>query len=131
MKVNIIRTYSDKITTGVLSVEDRFMTHTMELPWNNNNRNISCIPEGMYQVIKQSATKIRPYDYFRFVHVDGRTGILIHRITYVKDLRGCIGVGREWFDINKDGTPDLIKSGQALTEMIKILPDQFTITIKS
>jgi hypothetical protein len=131
MKIEIKRTYNTKITTGVLSIGSEFMTNTMELPWLNNGRNISCIPEGMYEVIKQKATKTRPYDFFRLMFVPDRSGILIHRITYVKDLRGCIGVGREWFDLNKDGIPELIKSGDALREMINRLPDSFTLEIKS
>jgi hypothetical protein len=131
MRVQLVRTYSTKITTGVLSIGNEFMTNTMELPWLNNGRNISCIPEGMYEVIKQKATQTRPYDFFRLMFVPDRSGILIHRITYVKDLRGCIGVGREWIDLNKDGIPDLIKSGDALREMINRLPDTFTLEIKS
>jgi len=131
MKTTITRIYSTKITTGVFSMESGFMTNTMELPWVNNARNISCIPEGLYEVIKQKATKTRPYDFFRLMFVPNRSGILIHRITYVKDLRGCIGVGREWFDLNKDGIPELIRSGDALREMINRLPDTFTLEIKS
>ena len=131
MTVTIERTYNTKQTTGIFTVDEKIICLTMELPWMKNERMISCVPEGLYNVIKQSATKYRPYNFFRFTHVPGRDGILIHKITYVKDLKGCIGVGKELRDLNKDGTMDMIRSGEALAELYSLLPDNFTVRIIS
>lgn len=102
---------------------------TMELPWKSNKRGISCIPDGTYLVVKQPPKPGRDYPYFRIPDVEGRSGILIHRITYVKDLRGCIGVGGRFVDLNKDGVPDMVDSGKKLQWMIDNLPDQFLLVI--
>ena len=125
----IVRTYNKKITTGNWMHDDELICHTLELPWQGNERRISCIPEGFYNVIKQKASNTRPYDFFRITNVQGRSGILIHKITYVKDLLGCIGVGMELKDLNRDGTVDMIRSGEALSKLMSILPDQFTLNI--
>ena len=103
---------------------------TMELPWLDNKNSVSCIPEGTYTVIKQPAKPSRNYPYFRIPTVKGRSGILLHRITYVKDLRGCIGVGSRFADLNGDKVPDMTGSGVKLQWMIDNLPDTFTLTIK-
>jgi hypothetical protein len=102
---------------------------TMELPWKDNRRSISCIPEGIYKVIKQPPKESRPYPYFRLPNVSGRSGILIHRITYVKDLKGCIGVGAKFMDLNKDGNLDMIESSRTLAWMTENLPDEFELQI--
>lgn len=130
MKVEIERVYLPTETLGSLYVDGKFMCKTMELPWKNNQRSISCIPEGEYDVIKQYPKDDRPYMYFRLPKVEGRSGILIHRITYVSGLKGCIGVGKEFKDLNNDGVPDIIRSGEALEELINLLPDSFKITIR-
>lgn len=128
--VVIERVYLPTETLGSMYVNGEFACKTMELPWKDNQRSISCIPEGSYKVIKQPPKADRPYPYFRFPSVPGRTGILIHKISYVSGLKGCIGVGMEFADLNKDGVPDIIRSGEALQMLIDKLPDEFTIVIR-
>lgn len=115
---------------GSFEVDGKEICKSLELPWKENQRSISCIPAGTYDVIKQPPKADRPYAYFRFVSVPGRSGILIHKITYVTGLKGCIGVGKATADLNHDGLPDIIRSGEALAELINLLPDKFQITIE-
>lgn len=103
---------------------------TMELPWKKNKRGISCIAEDTYTVIKQPPKLTRPYPYFRIPNVPGRSGILIHLITYVKDLLGCIGVGGAFKDLNKDGVPDIVDSRKALDHLMAVLPETFLLVIR-
>lgn len=115
---------------------------TMELPWRNNRGGetadvASCIPEGLYIFRKNPPKPTRDYGYFRCDHVPGRTKnadgksrILIHRITYVKDLLGCIGVGSRFRDFNLDGIPDMEESGVKLQWMYKNFPNEFELLIK-
>jgi hypothetical protein len=125
---------------------------TMELPWRNNQRDnpktieneASCIPYGIYIVEKQDPSFGRDYGYFRFRAIEGRvinkwaldsngnpmSAILMHRITYVKDLLGCIGIGSRFKDLNKDGVPDMVESGKKLQWMYENLPDVFELEIK-
>jgi len=130
------RVYLQTETLGSIYDGKELVTKTMELPWKNNQSNISCIPEGEYLVMKQAPSFGRAYGYFRFKEVPGRgmnyiakaSTILIHRITYVKDLQGCIGVG-EFKDLNGDNVPDMINSGKTLQKMYETLPDQFLLNI--
>lgn len=131
---------------SIYSPQGGLVCKTMELPWRDNKRGISCIPEGLYYVVKKPPIERddpqtpedesggrhpRPYWHFRLPKVKGRSGILIHRITYVKDLQGCIGVGVKHVDLNKDGVPDMIESGKALQELVDTLPDEFNLLIDS
>lgn len=116
---------------------------TMELPWRNNVSSsdplkASCIPRGLvYIVKKQPPGRGRKYGYFRIKHVPGRnvdhvTGMsrcLVHPITLVSGLLGCIGVGSRHVDINKDGVPDMVDSTNKLKWMYDNLPDEFELEI--
>lgn len=124
------RVYLPTETLGsIYSPSGELICKTLELPWLENKRSVSCIPEGSYRVIYQPPKPGRDYEYFRLPLVPGRSGILIHRITFVKDLKGCIGVGSRFMDLNKDGVPDMVESGRKLQWMIDNLPREFTLTI--
>ena len=136
----IERVYLGTETLGSFYDSDmKLIAKTMELPWKDNKSNVSCIPEGEYFVKKQKpGTAGRDYGYFRFVHVSGRgvntalgmSTILMHRITFVKDLKGCIGIGSRFKDFNKDGIPDMEESGKKLQWMYENLPDEFDLIIR-
>lgn len=70
---------------------------TLELPEKNNQRNISCIPEGAYiaERVLGVTTSGGMYitETFRLQDVPGRSGILFHVGNTVKDTQGCILVG--------------------------------------
>lgn len=132
------RVYLETETLG--SIYDKnagLVCKTMELPWKDNQNNISCIPEGLYTLTKEPpipandplGRKQRDYWHFRFQSVPKRRGILIHKITYVKDLQGCIGVGSKFTDFNKDGVPDMEGSTAALQLMVDTFPDRFKLRI--
>lgn len=124
------RVYLPTETLGsIYSPSGELICKTMELPWRENKRAISCIPEGIYHVIKQPPKESRPYPYFRLPNVPGRSGILIHRITYVNGLLGCIGVGSRFHDFNKDGVPDMAESSKKLQWMIENMPEEFNLLI--
>lgn len=82
---------SDEGTLGVLRVNFMIVCVTLELPWRENQQNVSCIPTGTYIV--------RPYissrfgEVFEVGKVPGRYGILIHPGNTAKDSTGCILVG--------------------------------------
>ena len=72
------------------------MCDTLENPWLNNQRNISCIPDGRYDVrirlARESAT--RDYIHLLVQEVPERSYILFHIGNTAKDTRGCILVGQ-------------------------------------
>jgi hypothetical protein len=130
MELTIKRVYLPTETLGsIYNPDGVVLCKTMELPWLNNRRAISCIPEGKYTCIREFFTVKHPYPHFRLPKVEGRSGILIHRITFVSGLKGCIGVGQAFADLNKDGVPDIIRSGIALQELYDSTPDSFVLNI--
>ncbi len=76
-------------TNGNLFYKDRLICHTIELPWLNNEHNISCIPEGRYQLNKCFSEKFGWH--FTVRDVTNRKFIAIHPANdALKELRGCI-----------------------------------------
>jgi len=93
----IIRdTFSDKSTIGELFINGERFCDTLENPWLDNQRNISCIPAGEYPVRlrypRESAT--REYLHLLVQDVPNRDYILFHRGNFPKDTSGCILVGQ-------------------------------------
>jgi len=73
--VLLLRTESsEQGTFGILVFNDEYL-HTAELPWKGNKPNISCIPEGTYQVSMRVSPK---YGQCFIVAVEGRSYILFH-----------------------------------------------------
>lgn len=65
--------------------------YTLELPWHDNQTNISCIPEGTYKV--QIHNSPRFGNCLKVLNVPNRTDILIHSGNTDKDTKGCILIG--------------------------------------
>lgn len=134
MEIEIQRTYSEKATYGELSVIDDhniiFECKTLELPWKDNQRMISCIPEGEYMVWKMKPTAKRKYEYFWVKDVPGRDSILFHPGNYTSQILGCILPGESHTDLNKDGIKDITNTTATLKILTSILPDKFKLTIK-
>ena len=88
--------FTDKSTIGELFVNGERFCDTLELPWKDNQRSISCIPEGEYPVRirlpRESAT--RDYMHLLVKDVKDRDYILFHIGNTAKDTRGCILVGQ-------------------------------------
>ena len=88
-------TFTDQSTLGKLYLNGEYMCDTLENPWLNNQRNISCIPDGQYDVrirlARESAT--RDYIHLLVQEVPERSYILFHIGNTAKDTQGCILVG--------------------------------------
>jgi hypothetical protein len=129
------RTYGQLQTSGCLYVFDGdhtlFNCITLELPWKNNQKNISCYPAGKYDVIKYK----RPNGRWSFwvQNVPGRSSILFHSGTYVAtskpDSEGCTLVGFRYDDINDDGNIDILESQKALDMLLYLMPAKFSLTV--
>ena len=86
MELELIRAYDPDGTNGELIVR---VCCTVELPWLQNKRNVSCIPEGRYELMKRTTPKRG--QHLLVLNVKGRDGILIHPANNaLKELRGCI-----------------------------------------
>lgn len=124
-----------KETQGVMYVidDDRilFTCTTLELPWKDNQRRISCIPAGKYDIRKYSSpSKGR---VFLLEEVPNRSFIEIHSGNFHFDVLGCILVGDATIghvDINGDGLLDVVNSKNTLNHLLDIVPEKSTINIK-
>jgi hypothetical protein len=97
-KINLLLirdTFTEQSTLGKLYLNGEFMCDTLENPYINNERNISCIPHGQYdvriRVARESAT--RDYVHLLVQEVPNRSYILFHIGNTAKDTKGCILVG--------------------------------------
>ena len=86
MELELVRTYGPQGTNGELYYQ---ICKTIELPWLQNQRSISCIPEGRYELKKRFTKKHNLH--LLVVDVTGRDGILVHPANdALSELRGCI-----------------------------------------
>lgn len=97
-KINLLLirdTFSNNSTIGELFINGERMCDTLENPFINNERNISCIPEGEYKVRLRLARESATRDYLHLLvqDVPNRDWILFHRGNTSKDTSGCILVG--------------------------------------
>ena len=135
MRVEIKRiNKSDDQILGILTIFDKhnfpfWECRTLELPDKDNQRRISCIPDGEYEVIKRWSEKYG--NHFHILDVDGRDYILIHAANFVRQLLGCIAVGLSHTDIDGDGLRDVTSSKNTLKQLNEILPKRFNLKITS
>ena len=97
-KINLVlerEIFTDKSVIGTLYLNGIRICDTLENPWIDNARNISCIPEGKYDVRLRLARESGTRDYLHLLvkAVPDRTYILFHKGNYPKDTRGCVLVG--------------------------------------
>ena len=97
-KINLLLirdTFTEESTLGELFINGERICDTLENPYLDNQRNISCIPEGKYPVRirlpRESAT--RDYIHLLVKDVKDRDYILFHIGNTAKDTSGCILVG--------------------------------------
>lgn len=136
--VHLIRlVHSSKNTLGVL-YSDKIFLFTQELPWLNNIKRISCIPEiqklspehptdDFYIALPRYSDKFK--QHFHIINVPNRSYILIHSLNFYTQTSGCIGIGKSISDINKDNILDTANSFKALSMLIATYPNGFRLII--
>jgi hypothetical protein len=104
-----------------------FKCKVLELPDRNNQKSISRILAGKYKcVLRYSVT----YGWhYHVLDVKGRTLILVHFGNYYLDTEGCLIVGNNFTDINKDGYRDVTSSRKTLKKMLAIVGNEFELLI--
>ena len=85
----LTRTYFPEGTNGTLMCEGKLVCHTIELPWKNNEKRVSCIPEGKYFIKKRYSQKFQWH--LEVLDVKNRSLILFHPANNaLLELNGCI-----------------------------------------
>ena len=124
-------TFTEESTIGELFVNGELFCDTLENPWKENQRNISCIPAGEYKVrvrpARQSAT--RDYVHLLVKDVPNRSYVLFHRGNTAKDTRGCILVGKgTQQDVVYNST---LAMGLLMKEIINLGGENINLIIKN
>ena len=140
-KLHLNRTYELEQTLGeayLYSNEDKlFAFKTLELPWRGNERNVSCISEGTYEVVRRFSQKYK--HHLHITGVAGRSLILIHWGNYAgsvnpatghPDIKGCILVGRHHKDIDGDGIKDITSSKDTFNKLMSYIEDNDVIELE-
>ena len=105
-------------TFGVLMDErDVPFCLTLELSWNDNKRNKSCIPRGYYVCQRIDSPKFG--DTFQVMHVKDRDNILFHKGNVNANTKGCILLGEQFEEVL--GQPGIAHSGKGFNEFMSKL----------
>lgn len=120
-------TSNDQGTYGVLKVmETGWQCQTIELPWRENRRNLSCIRQGIYNAEFVNRTASGRFTNVVYIKdVPGRSGILIHPGNvagdilkgFETDVEGCILVGKRRGIL--DGQQAVLSSRVAMRELLE------------
>lgn len=101
------------------------IAHTCELPWKDNENQVSCIPKGVYMVVRRFSDKYK--DHFHIKDVADREFILIHTGNTIKDIKGCVLVGDAFGRV--DDLPAVVASKVCMARLLKDLPQSFYLQV--
>jgi len=95
MNLSLIRLEeTEEGCVGVLKLNDILFCCTLERPWVDNKRSISCIPTGSY-IIKPVISPTYGSTW-EVKDVPQRSHILLHAGNRIKDTEGCILLGQKF-----------------------------------
>ncbi len=117
------RLYADR--DDMIGVDD-FVCYILERPWIKNQVNVSCIPDGVYEVAPDEEGKYIGHPEIQ--DVPGRTEIIIHPANEVHEIIGCLAPGSS-FAISSSGEPTVISSRVAYEKVLEKLGTTFNLTI--
>ena len=75
-------------TIGAISIGGDFVCFAIERPWLDNERNVSCIPEGLYSLDWRNSPRFKRR--LHVLDVPDRSHILIHAGNAQDETLGCI-----------------------------------------
>ena len=109
-------------------LEKVFECVTLELPYEENLTDISCVNKGVYEVTHRYSEKYK--NHLILNDVPNRRYILIHYGNYNTDTEGCVLVGSRFAQINQDSLLDITSSRRTLSELLEATNGEgFKLTI--
>ena len=113
-------------TFGVLLDEGVPFCVTLERPWLENKKRISCIPHGYYLCERVQSPKFG--DTFEVKDVPERSHILFHKGNLSEDTHGCIIVGERYDPLGDKNA--VLSSGKAFIEFKKRTKGDYTFQLR-
>lgn len=140
LAVTLIRqSTGDEGTFGAIVFDGGFVLQTLELPWEENALNISCIPCGMYTCELDDSPKFG--STYQIRDVPGRSHILFHAGNWAgrksmpelqSNVEGCILVGHARVRMGEPRQMAVQESRRALDDMqIHLKGESFELLIMS
>jgi len=126
--VNLFRFERSDMGTKGLWITSNFFARTLELPWRDNQQNISCIPAGEYDCRFRISKKFGKV--YHITDVEGRSWILTHSGNLAGDTNkgykthsyGCILMGKYFGFLN--GQQAVLLSRPTLRRFIRRMEEQ-------
>lgn len=103
-------------------LSNTFLCYTLELPWKDNKRRVSCVPTGKYKCEPYSSRKYPKVTELQ--EVPGRDKILIHAGNFAKHTNGCILVG------SHEDCMGVYDSRKTLAKVFREVGREFKLTIR-
>ena len=139
MRLIIDRIYNTYQTESSIRLEDNgiiFSLKGLELPWKNNHKHISCIPQGKYKATNHISPAFGKSIWIK--DIPNRSEILIHVGNFIgsninngddPESDGCILVGSEFLDLTGDGINDLVNSRVTIDKLYELVKDEIDVVI--
>ena len=122
------RWYRQNCTLGLFTIDD-FRCFSLELPDKDNQQDISCIPEGVYDYYLRNSSKNGLV--LELKSVLGRDYIQIHSGNFTRQVQGCILVGDSIKYLDSDSIPDVSNSKNTLKKVLSLAGESGQIRIRS
>ncbi len=119
MNAYLIRTESTNLHTKGFLVVGNEVFRTLEPPWKDNLKNLSCVPRGIYRGVylpRSASGKYKRVYHIR--DVENRSGILIHNGNIVDHTLGCVLLGLKHGKIGRKAA--VLNSRSAMARLNRI-----------
>jgi hypothetical protein len=118
-------------TSNVMVFDERerllFSGKGLERAWEDNKPMISCIPEGLYDMLWEWSPRFKQ-NLWEIYGVKGRSECKFHAANFAHQINGCIALGDMHIDINGDGANDVRNSRKTLDRFDKAMGPHLGIT---
>ena len=124
----IDRWYREDCTLGIFTINN-FRCFSLELPDKENQQDISCIPEGIYEYYSRNSPNNG--NVLELRSVPNRDYIQIHKGNFTRNVLGCILVGESIKFLDRDSIPDVTRSKPTLKKVLELAGKSGKIHIRS
>ncbi len=111
------------------SSELEYLGCTLERGFQDNKKNVSCVPPGVYNLRLEYSPKFNA-QLWELYGVPNRSECKFHVANYWQQLNGCIALGDRHLDINNDGALDVANSRVTLDKLHEALKNQEISTVE-
>lgn len=115
---------------GVMTLPSGRRLYSLECPWRDNQKNVSCVPPGKYDLIpyespKHGATWFLKNDFLEVGDGNAvRSYCELHSANWARQLEGCIAFGLEDFPLLDPKTNTVTAAVEESVAAIDLVRDE-------